>query len=393
MAAVPRPGVQAAPRGVPCARRVTRSAPCGTQAHVPSQGGCALEPRRDGPRQCRRQDGAGVACLRLFLHAGPGRLAWGLVPQAHHGSCGQGPRERGVAAWRARGPAALARRGWRPLDPATRRGAVLPPWEAVKGMEVVGQPEPEDLSHARPGGQQVQGGGSVWRRGGAEGACQSTAPLLILGAQGHVAREGLVPRGLVKALGDTRAVGFGGDVLARRGPGLLPRRRRPMGQPCSALAPQGGAATAAGPGSAPVGGRDSGLGEQAAPKQGRHLLGIDRVGCGLAAMPGLHGEGMPRHAGETFGRPQGREPLPGDETRDGPSPTGTRRCDGREERCRSGWPMTVQQHVALVVHATDVHAPGRHGDTAGKGRLMGGESPGRSYVGGQGTRTVLVLSS
>ena len=314
----------------------------------------------------------------LFLHAGQGLWALGMVPQAQNGGCGKGPREMGVPEFLARGTQTFASRCLRTLEQATIRGDVRHPGEAVKVMACVEQHETEDVANARHRWHQVQGVGSVVLRGCEDGECQSTEQRILIGEQGQVDLEGLLHRGIVKALGDPLAVGFVGAFLPHLGQVRLTRRILHMGQKCSAFAPQVGAATEEVPGSAHGGGLARGLWEQAATKQGRHLVGIDLGVFGLAAMHGCHREGMPQNAGETFCSTQVSEPIPGKETRDGHYQTVTIRCDGLAERFRSGFPLTVQQHFALVVHDTDGHAPGMQVDTAVKGVLMGVESPVRS---------------
>jgi len=155
---------------------------------------------------------------------------------------------------------------------------------------------------------------------------------------------------------------------------ILTIRLLHMGQQFSALTHQVGTATSEVPGSAPSSGIDIGLWEQAATKQGGYLLGIDRVVFGLAAMNGFHGEGMPQNEGDPFCSAEVSEPIPGEDTLDGHYQAITIRCYGLEERLRSGFHMTVQQNFALVVHETNVHAPGMQVDTAVKGVLIGVES-------------------
>ena len=242
MSGVPRTRVQADPIGVQLDRRLTRSAPLGAQEHVHITGGLALEHIIDGARQFMSQDGESFAFVMLFLQACQRFLAWGIVPQEQHGRFGKGPLEMGVADFLARGPQMFASRFLRALDQATIRGEVLHPWEAVHGMAFVEQHETEDFANARHGLQQVQGVGIVWLRGGADGEFQRPEQLIIIGDQGQVDRDGLWHSSLVKALGDTLAVGFGGAFLAHLGQVLLPIRILYMGQQVRALAHQVGAA-------------------------------------------------------------------------------------------------------------------------------------------------------
>ena len=136
-------------RLIPWASSETAGSPAGTQAHVHIKGCFALEHIIDGPRQFRSQDGEGFAFVMLFLHAGQGLWALGMVPQAQNGGCGKGPREMGVPEFLARGTQTFASRCLRTLEQATIRGDVRHPGEAVKVMACVEQHETEDVANAR----------------------------------------------------------------------------------------------------------------------------------------------------------------------------------------------------------------------------------------------------
>jgi hypothetical protein len=87
---------------------------------------------------------------------------------------------------------------------------------------------------------------------------------------------------------------------------------------------------------------------------------------------------MPQNEGDPFCSTQVSEPIPGEATLDGHDQAVTLRGDGLEERFRSGCHITGQQNFALVVHDTDIHAPGMQVDTAVKGGVIGVESHVRS---------------
>jgi hypothetical protein len=81
-------------------------------------------------------------------------------------------------------------------------------------MDFVEQYEAEDFSNTRDGLQQVQGVGLVFLGGLDDGEFQITEELIIRGDEGSVALDVLLHSSIVKARGDTLAVGFVGDVLA-----------------------------------------------------------------------------------------------------------------------------------------------------------------------------------
>jgi hypothetical protein len=81
-------------------------------------------------------------------------------------------------------------------------------------MDFVEQHEAEDFSNTRGGWPQVSGVGIVLLGGWADGECQITEELILIGEEGSVDRAVLLPSRMVKARGDTRAVGLVGDFLA-----------------------------------------------------------------------------------------------------------------------------------------------------------------------------------
>jgi hypothetical protein len=132
---------------------------------------------------------------------------------------------------------------------------------------------------------------------------------------------------------------------------------------------------ARGPGGAPRGWRDTGLGAHAAAQQGRHLVRVALVVVRCAAMEGCPREGMPQHAGQAFCGTQVGEPIPGDKTCTGHHQAVPRRGNGLEKRCGGCWQMAGEPHVARLAQDTDIHAPGVEGDPTVKRMVLGVESP------------------
>src|SRR5439155_18069797 len=98
-----------------------------------------------GPCPWMRQDRHGVALALLVLQAGQACLRGGMIPPAEHGGFGKGPRARGMTDVTPRGARAFPRRCFGTRDETTRRGNILPPWEAREIMHVVEPHEAEDL--------------------------------------------------------------------------------------------------------------------------------------------------------------------------------------------------------------------------------------------------------
>ena len=120
-----------------------------------------------------------------------------------------------------------------------------------------------------------------------------------------------------KALGNTVAVGFGGDLFAHGWQVRLAGRVRHVREEFGAFVGQRPTAPEQVPGGAHLGGIDVGLREQTAAEHGSHLVRVDLVRFGFAAMDGLHGESMPEDKRATCVGTPGGQPVPGAQTLDG----------------------------------------------------------------------------
>ena len=81
-------------------------------------------------------------------------------------------------------------------------------------------------------------------------------------------------------------------------------------------------------------------------------------------MDGLHGEGMTQHEGNPLLGTEISEPVPGEDTFDRHHEAVPIGRHGLEKRFRCGFHVTVHQDFPILVHHTDVHAPGMQVDTA-----------------------------
>jgi hypothetical protein len=100
----------------------------------------------------------------------------------------------------------------------------------------------------------------------------------------------------------------------------------------------------------------------------------------LAAVDGLHREGVTEDAGNALVRAAVSEPVPGEEAVNGPNqtvPIGRHRF---EQGFRSGLHMAVEPDFAVVAHKTDVHTAGVQVDATGKWVLLGVEAPEVSFL-------------
>jgi hypothetical protein len=270
---------------------------------------------------------------------------------------------------------ALARRCRGTRDQTARGDDILHRRHAVQVVQVVVQHEAEELADPGDGLQPIQRGRvmGLGRLDASEG--DSAPPLVVLGAQGHVAGHTLWHSGSGQACSDAIAMGLVGDLLAELGPVIWTLGLLDMGQQGSALAHQGGAAASARAGGTHRRRRDRGLGEHAAAQQRGKLVRIARVVCGLATVESLQRAGLPQHTGEPLLSTPIREPVPGEATCDSHHETRTGRGAGLAKQVGGRLPRAVEQDRTIVCHDTDRQGAGRQVDPTVQGVLVGGASP------------------
>lgn len=214
---------------------------------------------------------------------------------------------------------------------------------AVDILEVVEEHEAEHRAEAGHGWPQRQGVGVLVSRGCDDGACDGAPQRIVGGEKRQITCDTLVDGWSGQALGHPLAVRFVGALCAkgrevRLASGML-HVRQERG-PCVRQRP---AVPQHVTGGAPVGGRDSGLREQAATEQRGHRVRSNRVIVGLPAMDGWHGEGMTEDKGEAFVGTEVGEPGPGAQAGDGDDETLSRRSNDVQEGIRVGLHVTVHQ--------------------------------------------------
>jgi hypothetical protein len=241
----------------------------------------------------------------------------------------------------------------------------------VEGVEPHEAKARADPRHGVSQGQRVGVGvcGRLEQR-----ACSVVQALIVVGAPGQVDGDALGHGGSGTAVGKALPVGFGGDLRADLGPMVLTLGGVDMGQPCSALVQQVGAAASAGTGRTPRRWRDRGLREQATAEHASPRVGIDRLVCGCATVHGLQREGMPQDKGQALGRPEVGQPVPGQQTRAGHDEPRAVWGESLQQGGWSGWHRAVEQDVSIVTHEADVQASGVLSDTTGTWVLVGGAS-------------------
>jgi hypothetical protein len=328
------------------------------QDFVHSKDRGAFEHGIDRSRQLMRQDGQRFALAMLVVQAGQRLLPCRIMPEDQHGCVGKGPLEVRVAAFLARGAIACARGFPGTRDQAAVRDAILDAGAPVDIGAFVEQHEAEERADTGHGLSQIQGLRLVLRGGLQEGEVQSLEPLVIIGDARQVDCNGLLDRGIGKALGHAVTIGCVGDLCANLGEVGLTGRMLDMRQKRRAFTHQMGTAPQEVTGGAQRGRIDRGWRPHAAAQESSHLLGIALVIFGLAPVESFHREGVPKDEGHTRRSAKVSEPVPGEETFNGHNQTVPIRRNGFQKGFRSGCHIAVEQDFPVVVPDTDIHTAG-----------------------------------
>src|SRR5215467_3422042 len=103
---------------------------------------------------------------------------------------------------------------------------------------------------------------------------------------------------------------------------------------------------------------DVGHRQGAATQQRGDLLGINAVVLRLAAVDGLHVQGVTKHEGNVLLSAEVGEPVPGEHALGGDDQTGAIRRDRLKERNRLGGDLAMQQLVASLAEDAQVKRSG-----------------------------------
>jgi acetyl-CoA carboxylase biotin carboxyl carrier protein len=100
---------------------------------------------------------------------------------------------------------------------------------------------------------------------------------------------------------------------------------------------------------------DVGLGQVPASQQVGDLEGIDAVVLGLAAVDGLHVEGVAEDEGDPFPPAEVREPVPGEDALGGDDEVFAVGRDGGQEGLGTAAQVLVEEDLALAIEDAQVH--------------------------------------
>src|SRR5262249_55228374 len=103
---------------------------------------------------------------------------------------------------------------------------------------------------------------------------------------------------------------------------------------------------------------DRGLREQALTEEDSHLLRVNFIVFGLAAMHRFHVKRMAQHKSNPLTGAEGGEPVPGKDKRDSHDEIIPIGGNSLEKRLWTRWHGAMQQALAVLVKNTDVHGTG-----------------------------------
>jgi hypothetical protein len=168
----------------------------------------------------------------------------------------------------------------------------VPPREALAVRDFVEPHEAEKLAHAGDCAPQIQGIGVMRRGGSDEGEFEGTKSRSVGADEGEIDFKAFLPRWIGQAFRNAVAMGFIGELCADGREVILAVGVLSMGEEFAVLACQVRASAQQVAGGAPRARIDRRWREHPAAPQHGDFMGVDRVVFGLAAMDGLHIQGM-----------------------------------------------------------------------------------------------------
>ena len=180
--------------------------------------------------------------------------------------------------------------------------------------------------------------------------------------------------GIWEEVGDAVSVLAVGDDLLEFGKVVLAGGVLDVGEELGALAHEVHAAPQEIAGGAHPGGIDVGLRDHPAAQEGGDLEGIDLIVLALAAVDGLHVEGVAEDEGEVLAGAEVGEPVPGEDALDGDDEVFAIGRDGLEEVLGGGEDVLVDEDGPLTVQDAEEHGAGVQIDATVEAMLAGVES-------------------
>jgi hypothetical protein len=258
----------------------------------------------------------------------------------------------------------------------TLRRDRLPPRAGLEVRDVVAPHAAATRAKAGDGAPPRAGRGGRVRGRADAGARAVTAPRLVAAEAGAIDGKAVVPRWRGTPCRAAGAMGGVGDRGANRRQGIWAVGRWPVRQACAAWAGQGRASAPQVAGGAPRARIARRLRAPPAAPQHGDVLGVDRVMVGRAARAGRQRAGLAEDTREAVCSPEGRTPVPGQQTVGRADARRAVRGDRLEKRCGGGLQVTVPQGFPGLVEEAHVHGAGVEIDATVRRVRCGVESPG-----------------
>ena len=344
---------------------LTPSPPSVTEESVHIEGGLLFEHEVGGATELRGQDTQGLPLGVLLAEPVEIGLSGGIAEEEADGGLAEGPFDVGVADL---GPGDAER---------LSVGFLSAFDESAVGREVLGRRETgdiadlkekskgEDLADAVDGHEKAKGVGVVDPGELKGGVLELGDEVVVVVEEGEVGPDAGPDSGIIKDLGEAFAVGGRSQGSGGLGQIVLGEGILDMGQELSPLASEVKAAAQEIASGAHLAGIDVGVGKGPGAKKNGNLSGIDLVILGLAAMDGLHVEGVAEDEGDALIGAEIGQPVPAEDALGPDDQVVTKRGDGLEEEMRVTAEPLMQADHSLFIENAEVEIAAMEVDAAG----------------------------
>jgi hypothetical protein len=328
----------------------------------------------DGSTQLGRQNAQSLPLPVFLLKLGEVLLPDGVAAQKQRGRFGEGPLEVDIAHLGSGQLFRLTGRLVGSLYQASVGEKVLDPREAAQVVNLVEQGQREDLSNAWNGAQEEELPVVVLTDLMDQVELHVPDDLVVAVEQSDVRGNGHLDDIVVEVLDDgTSVLGLIGPLVQGRqvvlGVGVLD-----VGQQLAALPGEEQASTQEVSGGPHLSGVDIGVGEIAAPQQGRDLVRVEPIILGLAAVDRFHVESMAEDKGDALFTAEVGDPIPAEQALDGDRQVLSVGSEGLQQLLSITGQFPVDEDCALLVQDAEIETAGVEVDTTVMNMLSGVES-------------------
>ena len=318
----------------------------------------------DGPAELGRENRQRLALAVLPGESPQMLLAFWVVAKKQGGRFGEGPLEMGVADLGASDPQLFAGGAVFTLHESRIRQEILDALEAMDVVDLVEDRLRQDLADARNRPEPVIRLGIVLLGSSLEMEFELSDRGVVVFDEVEVDLHVLADIGIGKRLGDADSVRLVGELGRGRFEVVLVMGVLDMSQKVGATPHEMETPPKQIPRGSHLGRIDIGLGEVPAAKEGCDLEGIDFVVLGLAAVDGVHVEGVSEDELDALLMAQVREPVPGEDALDGDDEVVSVGLDGRKKVFWAASHVLVEKDLAVAIENAEVHGLGVKIDAA-----------------------------